>query len=167
MTRRARVRHGSRTDRDGRLWVTRARGESRAGDYGETVGTDTSHPTGIGRGLVLLLALTCGAAVANLYYAQPLLHTLARDFDVSNAAAGLLVTVSQLGYVIGLALLVPVGDLRERRGLITVTLAITAGGLGDRCRCPGVRRVRRGARCRRRHVDGRAGDRADGVFAGG
>ena len=65
--------------------------------------------------LVLLLAVTCGAAVANLYYAQPLLHTLASAFSVSDATAGLLVTVSQLGYVVGLALLVPLGDLRERR----------------------------------------------------
>ena len=85
----------------------------------------------------MLLAVTCGAAVANLYYAQPLLHTLARDFDVSNATAGLLVTVSQLGYVIGLALLVPVGDLRERRGLITVTLAISAIGLAIAAAAPG------------------------------
>ena len=86
---------------------------------------------------MLLLAVTCGAAVANLYYAQPLLHTLARDFGVSNATAGLLVTVSQFGYVVGLALLVPVGDLRERRALITLTLAITAIGLGVAAAAPG------------------------------
>jgi predicted MFS family arabinose efflux permease len=101
------------------------------------VASGTSHQSGIGRGLVLLLALTCGAAVANLYYAQPLLETLADDFHVSVATAGLLVTVSQLGYVVGLALLVPVGDLRERRGLITVTLAITAVGLGVAAAAPG------------------------------
>ncbi|MDQ6835965.1 MAG: MFS transporter [Actinomycetota bacterium] len=81
---------------------------------------------GISRGLVLLLAVACGAAVANLYYAQPLLHTLARAFGVSDGTAGLLVTVTQVGYVIGLALLVPVGDLRERRGLISLTLVATA-----------------------------------------
>jgi predicted MFS family arabinose efflux permease len=101
------------------------------------VASGNSDQSGLGRGLVLLLALTCGAAVANLYYAQPLLDTLAHDFDVSNATAGLLVTVSQLGYVVGLALLVPVGDLRERRGLITVALVITALGLGVAAAAPG------------------------------
>jgi predicted MFS family arabinose efflux permease len=81
---------------------------------------------GVSRPLVLLLAATCGAAVANLYYAQPLLHTIARSFSVSNGTAGLLVTITQAGYVIGLALLVPVGDLLERRRLIAVTLLVTA-----------------------------------------
>ncbi|HET6870537.1 MAG TPA: MFS transporter, partial [Solirubrobacteraceae bacterium] len=84
----------------------------------------------VGRKCVLLLAFTCGAAVANLYYAQPLLHTIARALSVSNSAAGLLVTVSQAGYVLGLALLVPLGDLLERRRLIGVTLVLAAGGLG-------------------------------------
>ncbi len=85
---------------------------------------------GVSRPLVLLLAFTCGAVVANLYYAQPLLHTIAHAFSVSNSAAGLLVTVTQAGYVIGLALLVPLGDLLERRGLIAVMLLVAALGLG-------------------------------------
>jgi predicted MFS family arabinose efflux permease len=84
---------------------------------------------GISRGLVLLLAVACGAAVANLYYAQPLLHTLAHAFSVSEATAGLLITITQIGYVLGLAFLVPSGDLLERRGLICVTLLITAADL--------------------------------------
>jgi predicted MFS family arabinose efflux permease len=85
---------------------------------------------GISRPCVLLLALTCGAAVASLYYAQPLLDTIARAFSVSEGTAGLLVTVSQAGYVVGLALLVPVGDLLERRRLIGALLLVTAAALG-------------------------------------
>jgi predicted MFS family arabinose efflux permease len=81
---------------------------------------------GIGNRLVLLLAVSCGAAVANMYYAQPLLHTLADAFGVSDATAGLLVTVTQVGYVVGLAFLVPLGDLLERRRLITVAMVIVA-----------------------------------------
>jgi predicted MFS family arabinose efflux permease len=81
---------------------------------------------GIGNRLVLLLAVTCGAAVANMYYAQPLLHTIARAFHVSDATAGLLVTVTQVGYVLGLAFLVPLGDLLERRRLIATTLLVVA-----------------------------------------
>jgi predicted MFS family arabinose efflux permease len=84
---------------------------------------------GISRGLVLLLAAACGTAAANLYYAQPLLHTLAITFGVSNATAGLLITISQLGYVVGLALVVPLGDLHERRGLISATMLVTAAAL--------------------------------------
>ncbi|MGZ4175189.1 MAG: MFS transporter [Solirubrobacteraceae bacterium] len=84
---------------------------------------------GVSRGLVLLLALACGAAAANLYYAQPLLHTLAGAFGVSNGTAGLLITISQLGYVVGLALVVPLGDLHERRGLITSMMLVTAAGM--------------------------------------
>jgi predicted MFS family arabinose efflux permease len=75
---------------------------------------------------VLLLAVACGAAAANLYYTQPLLHTLAVYFGVSNGVAGLLVTVSQAGYVLGLSLLVPLGDLLDRRRLITITMVFTA-----------------------------------------
>src|ERR1700729_2557039 len=85
---------------------------------------------GISRPLVLLLAFTCGAAVANLYYAQPLLNTIAHAFSVSNSTAGLLVTVTQAGYVVGLALLVPLGDLLERRRLIAAMLLVNAGALG-------------------------------------
>ncbi len=84
---------------------------------------------GISRGLVLLLATACGTAAANLYYAQPLLHTLAGTFGVSNGTAGLLITISQLGYVVGLAVLVPLGDLHERRGLISATMLVTAAAL--------------------------------------
>jgi predicted MFS family arabinose efflux permease len=85
---------------------------------------------GISRPLVLLLAVTCGAVVANLYYAQPLLHTIVGASSVSNSTAGLLVAITQAGYVLGLALLVPVGDLLERRRLIATTLVVTAGALG-------------------------------------
>ena len=91
---------------------------------------------GISRGLVLLLAVSCGAAAANLYYAQPLLHTLSGALHVSGATAGLLITISQLGFVVGLAFLVPLGDLCERRGLITSTLLVTAAGLAVAAAAP-------------------------------
>ncbi len=91
---------------------------------------------GLSRPMVLLLAFTCGAVVANLYYAQPLLHTIASAFSVSNSSAGLLVTVTQAGYVVGLALLVPLGDLLERRRLIAVTLLVAAAGLGVAAAAP-------------------------------
>jgi predicted MFS family arabinose efflux permease len=84
--------------------------------------SSTEVPAGASHAVIALLALTCGAAVANLYYVQPLLNLLTRTFGISQPAAGLLVTCSQLGYVLGLLLLVPLGDLLERRRLITTVL---------------------------------------------
>ncbi len=86
--------------------------------------------------LVLLMAVACGAAVANLYYAQPLLSTIAHDFSVSDGTAGLLVTASQVGYAVGLVLLVPLGNLLERRRLITGILLVTALGLAATAAAP-------------------------------
>jgi predicted MFS family arabinose efflux permease len=51
-----------------------------------------------GPSLVALLALAAGATVANLYYSQPILETVARQFTVSTSAASLIVTLTQLGY---------------------------------------------------------------------
>lgn len=84
---------------------------------------------GIQRRLVLVMAATAGLAVANNYYAQPLLATIARHFNVGNGAAGLLVTVSQIGYALGLVAIVPLGDLFERRRLLTNLLGLSVFGL--------------------------------------
>jgi predicted MFS family arabinose efflux permease len=84
------------------------------------------EPARLPRRLVALLAVTAGASVANLYYVQPLLNVLGDALGVSEATAGLLVTCSQVGYVAGLALLVPAGDLVERRGMITTLLVAAA-----------------------------------------
>jgi predicted MFS family arabinose efflux permease len=86
---------------------------------------ETGAPTHLGRPTVLLLAVVCGAAVANIYYAQPLLPVVARAFSVGEGEAGLLVTASQIGYAVALAFLVPVGDVLERRRLVSVLLAVT------------------------------------------
>jgi predicted MFS family arabinose efflux permease len=78
------------------------------------------------RATVWLLATVAGISVANLYYAQPLLHLIGDSLGVSPETAGLLVAGSQLGYAVGLLFLVPLGDLVERRGLISGTLLLTA-----------------------------------------
>jgi predicted MFS family arabinose efflux permease len=81
---------------------------------------------GLSGRLVLLLAVACGATVANLYYAQPLLDTIARALHVSSGTAGLLVTATQAGYVTGLLLIVPLGDLLQRRRLVSLLLLVDA-----------------------------------------
>ena len=86
------------------------------------------------RGTVLLLAAACGVVVANLYVAQPLVGLIGPELGLDTAAAGLVVTLAQLGYCAGLLLLVPLGDLVENRQLVTLTLllavlALTAAAL--------------------------------------
>ncbi|MFF9478442.1 MFS transporter [Streptomyces sp. NPDC014733] len=90
-------------------------------------GTGT-RPT-LSRAMVLLLAVTCGAAVANIYYAQPLLPVVSEALGVSAGAGGLIVTASQIGYALSLALLVPLGDVLERRRLVSGLLALSAVAL--------------------------------------
>jgi predicted MFS family arabinose efflux permease len=79
--------------------------------------------------LVLIMAVATGVAVASNYYAQPLLPTMAQAFGISPARAGFIVTTAQLGYGLGLLLIVPLGDLMERRGLVVVMSLLTAAGL--------------------------------------
>jgi predicted MFS family arabinose efflux permease len=72
----------------------------------------------------LLMAVACGMIAANLYYAQPLIGLISRDLGMTPAAAGLIVTMTQMGYGTGLLFLVPLGDLIENRKLIVSVLCI-------------------------------------------
>ncbi|MET3806043.1 putative MFS family arabinose efflux permease [Nakamurella sp. UYEF19] len=76
------------------------------------------------------LAIACGLTVANLYYAQPLLEVIADSFHVTRGAAGVVVTATQLGYALALALVLPLGDLLENRTLACRTLVGTSLALG-------------------------------------
>jgi predicted MFS family arabinose efflux permease len=67
--------------------------------------------------------------VANLYYAQPLLAAIARDLHASTGAAGLVVTLTQVGYALALALVVPLGDILERRTLVVGVLLLSVVAL--------------------------------------
>ncbi|ANV74518.1 hypothetical protein BCM43_26975 (plasmid) [Bacillus thuringiensis] len=74
----------------------------------------------ISSGLIILLAISCGIIVANLYYAQPLIGVISNVIGFSNSSAGLIVTLTQIGYVVGLLFLVPLGDIVENRKLIII-----------------------------------------------
>jgi predicted MFS family arabinose efflux permease len=71
---------------------------------------------------VWFMAISTGLIVANIYYAQPLLAEIARHFHLSVTQAGALAMTSQIGTAFGMLLFVPLGDVRERRALITVLL---------------------------------------------
>jgi predicted MFS family arabinose efflux permease len=77
------------------------------------------------RVITIVLAVACGATVANLYYAQPLLAEIASTFKVSQGNAALVVTLTQLGYALGMIVLMPLGDLLENRALASRTLLAT------------------------------------------
>ena len=85
--------------------------------------------SGMSPGLVLVFAVACGLSVANLYYAQPILDDITRSFGTSQGEAGLVVTLSQIGYALGLAFLVPLGDLLTRRRFLPAVMLLTAAGM--------------------------------------
>ncbi|WP_342674152.1 MFS transporter [Bacillus safensis] len=68
--------------------------------------------------MALLFAAACGMAVANIYFAQPLLDSLADEFGITYSSIGIVITITQLCYAAGLLLIVPLGDLLNRRRLI-------------------------------------------------
>lgn len=84
---------------------------------------------GLSPALIVLMSVATGLAVASNYYAQPLLDTIANAFSLSVNQAGFIVTAAQLGYAAGLLLLVPLGDMFERRKLIVFMTLLAAGGM--------------------------------------
>lgn len=81
---------------------------------------------GLSGAMALLFALACGLSVANIYLAQALLDAMAHDLGIAPAAIGMVVTFTQIGYALGLILLVPLGDLADRRRLIVGQTALSA-----------------------------------------
>ncbi|POP41184.1 MFS transporter [Superficieibacter electus] len=89
-----------------------------------------NKPTqGLSPTLIILMSVATGLAVASNYYPQPLLDTIANAFSLTPGQAGFIVTVAQLGYAAGLLLLVPLGDMFERRKLIVFMTLLSAIGL--------------------------------------
>ncbi|MEE1753017.1 MFS transporter [Streptomyces sp. SP18CS02] len=78
----------------------------------------------LSRGVVILFAVACGAAVANVYFSQPLLVTMGHDLAMSPGLVGSVVTLTQVGYGLGLFFLVPLGDVADRRRLIVAQLLL-------------------------------------------
>ncbi|WP_426199317.1 MFS transporter [Pseudomonas sp. DC3200b2] len=72
----------------------------------------------LSRALIAFLAFCCGAVVANLYYAQPIVELIAPSIGLSREHASLIVSLTQLGYAVGLLFLVPLADLLENKRLI-------------------------------------------------
>lgn len=80
--------------------------------------SDSIHASSMPRYMTLLFAVVCGMSVANIYFAQPLLDHLSREFGIDYSTIGILITITQIFYAVGLLLLVPLGDLLNQRRLI-------------------------------------------------
>ncbi|MDP4160251.1 MAG: MFS transporter, partial [Bacillota bacterium] len=81
--------------------------------------------------MLLILAISCGMSVANLYYSQPLLADMAQTFQVSARQMGTISMLTQTGYALGLFLFVPLGDIKEKKRLILYLLgAVSLSLLG-------------------------------------
>ena len=86
-------------------------------------------PQTASRGLVVLLAIAVGVIAANLYYAQPLVAMIAQALGLAPDKAGLVVTLTQIGYGLGVLLVVPLGDIVENRRLVLTMIFIAVSGL--------------------------------------
>lgn len=93
-----------------------------------------SHTATVSRPLLWLFACAAALSVANVYYAQPLLDTLAQEFGMRPSSSGMVITATQAGCALALLLVVPLGDMLNRRrltllqlGLLGVSLAALAG----------------------------------------
>ena len=96
---------------------------------GEGSAASLEAPSRLSSGLVLLIAVATGAVVANLYYAQPILHQVSRAFGSGPGATSSVITATQVGYAVGLLLIVPLGDLHPRRTLVTRLFAVSTVAL--------------------------------------
>ncbi|TDU91085.1 putative MFS family arabinose efflux permease [Kribbella voronezhensis] len=86
----------------------------------------------------LFLALAAGVAVATVYVAQPLVVTMGTELGIPPSRVGLFVTITQLGYGLGLFFLVPLGDLVDRRRLIRLQFLLLATALLVVATAPGA-----------------------------
>ena len=84
---------------------------------------------GIPAPLLALMAVATGLSVANCYYNQPLLSSMAKDFAVSDFSASMVATLMPIGYMLGLVFVIPLGDLLPRKRLILINYLISACAL--------------------------------------
>ncbi|WP_397452377.1 MFS transporter [Pseudomonas sp. NA-150] len=100
--------------------------------------TRPAHPHDISPWLTIFLAFACTLITAGSYFAQPLASVIGRDLGMSPSAAGLVITVGQLGYCLGLLLISPLGDVLENRRLLGVTLLLSVAALSLAALAPGA-----------------------------
>jgi predicted MFS family arabinose efflux permease len=75
--------------------------------------------------LIFILAISCGSLATNIYYAQPIVQFIAEDLNISSDLSGLLTTLTQIGYALGLFLIVPMADLFKSKKIIVILIGLS------------------------------------------
>lgn len=75
--------------------------------------------------LIFILAISCGSLAANIYYAQPIVQFIAKDLNISSDLSGLLTTLTQIGYGLGLFFIVPMADIFKSKKIIGILIGLT------------------------------------------
>jgi len=83
-----------------------------------------NHQPGLSTVTLWLMTIGSGLVVANIYYNQPLLGKIAATYHVSEAKAGIIATLTQIGYALGLLFIVPLGDMLRRKRLILIDFGL-------------------------------------------
>jgi predicted MFS family arabinose efflux permease len=93
---------------------------------------------GVRAGSIPVLAVACGVMVGNIYLCQPLLAQMAQQFGIAEKAASLVAVATQVGYALGILLIVPLADMAKPALLVRSLMAVTAIGLGAAALSPNV-----------------------------
>ena len=74
--------------------------------------------------VLYLMSVSAGLVAANIYYAQPLLNYISEEFDVSESQASSVSLATQLGYAMGLLLIIPLGDKIANHRILRVDFVV-------------------------------------------
>ncbi|CDQ40008.1 MFS transporter [Virgibacillus massiliensis] len=75
--------------------------------------------------LIFILAISCGSLATNIYYAQPIVQFIAKDLNISSDLSGLLTTLTQIGYGLGLFFIVPMADLFKSKKIVGILIVLS------------------------------------------
>src|ERR1700744_1139241 len=92
----------------------------------DDAGKATPNRPGLRAGAVPIMAASCTITLGNIYLCQPLLNEIAASWHVSPHAAGMVATMAQVGYAVGLLLIVPLADAVDPKKLMRWLLVVAA-----------------------------------------
>jgi len=76
----------------------------------------------LSKSFIFIMAMTCGICAGSNYYNQPLIYSIAKALNVGVEPVAFTIVIGQLSYAVGLFLLVPLGDLFEKRRYICLLM---------------------------------------------
>ena len=92
----------------------------------KTMETAPQKDMGLSSKVVFTMAAGAGLSVASIYYNQPMLGNIGETFNANVSVTGLIPTLTQIGYAVGILFLIPLGDRFDRRNVIAVKSILLA-----------------------------------------